>query len=124
MNIYVGNIPYSITEEALRDAFKEHGLVTSVKIIIDRITGNPKGFAFVDMPNKEEAEAAIAALNGKELGGRAIRVNQAEERRERPEHGGGSSSNGGGSRRDSYGPSSNNGGGRRFNNNFNNNNRY
>ena len=84
MNIYIGNLPYTITEDALKQAFEEFGEVSSVKIIIDRITGKSKGFGFVDMPNDAEAEQAIAGINGKEFDGRTVIVNQArpQERRE------------------------------------------
>ncbi len=84
MNIYIGNLPYSITEDALKQAFEEFGPVESVKIIIDRITGKSKGFGFVDMTNDTEAEQAITQINGREFDGRTVIVNQArpQERRE------------------------------------------
>ena len=84
MNIYVGNLAYSMTENELNDLFVEFGEVTSAKIIIDRGSGRSKGFGFVEMSNQEEAEAAINALNEKEIGGRNIRVNEARPREERP----------------------------------------
>jgi len=77
MNIYVGNLSYQTTEDDLRDSFENFGEVTSVRIIQDRATGRSKGFGFVEMPDEESAETAIAALNGKEFSGRNIRVNQA-----------------------------------------------
>ncbi|MBI4694931.1 MAG: RNA-binding protein [Gammaproteobacteria bacterium] len=80
MNIYVGNLPYTITEEELRSTFERHGTVTSAKIVIDRETGRSKGFGFVEMPNQEEAEAAIKALDGAPLNGRPARVNPAKPR--------------------------------------------
>jgi RNA recognition motif-containing protein len=83
MNIYVGNLSYGMTEDELRDAFAAYGDVTSAKILMDRETGRSRGFAFVEMPNKSEGEAAIAQLNGKDLGGRALRVNEARPRERR-----------------------------------------
>ena len=75
--LYVGNFPYSMTEDTLRDLFSEYGEVTSVAVIMDRDTGRPRGFGFVEMEN---ADAAIEALNGRELEGRALNVNVARER--------------------------------------------
>jgi RNA recognition motif-containing protein len=83
MNIYVGNLSYGMTEDELRDAFAAYGDVSSVKILMDRETGRSRGFAFVEMPNKSEGEAAIAELNGKDLGGRMLRVNEARPREPR-----------------------------------------
>ncbi|NPA43769.1 MAG: RNA-binding protein [Chlorobi bacterium] len=80
MNIYVGNIPYRTDEEELRELFEAYGRVDSVKIITDRFTGRSKGFGFVEMPDEDEAQAAIQALNGKEVDGRPLRVNQAKPR--------------------------------------------
>ena len=80
MNIYVGNLSYTMTEGELRDAFAAFGAVTSVKILMDRETGRSRGFGFVEMPNQGEGEAAISNLNGKELGGRALRINEARPR--------------------------------------------
>ena len=77
MNIYVGNLAYSLSEENLKSEFENHGEVTSAKIITDHETGRSKGFAFVEMPNDEEAKTAIAELEGTELEGRALKVNQA-----------------------------------------------
>ncbi len=77
MNIYVGNLPYQTTEDDLRASFENFGEVISVRIIQDRATGRSKGFGFVEMPDEESAETAIAALNGKDFSGRNIRVNQA-----------------------------------------------
>lgn len=82
MNIYIGNLSYKVTEEDLQQTFSEFGQVASVKIITDIATGRSKGFGFVEMPNAQEAEAAILALNGKELKGRAINVGQAKPRTE------------------------------------------
>jgi RNA recognition motif-containing protein len=83
MNIYVGNLSYSMSEDALRDAFAEFGAVASAKILMDRETGRSRGFGFVEMPNQSEAETAIAQLNGKDVGGRALRINEARPRERR-----------------------------------------
>jgi RNA recognition motif-containing protein len=83
MNIYVGNLSYDMSEDALREAFAEYGDVSSAKILSDRETGRSRGFGFVEMPNQSEGEAAIAQLNGKEVGGRALRVNEARPREPR-----------------------------------------
>jgi cold-inducible RNA-binding protein len=80
MNIYVGNLSYGMSENELRDAFSEYGEVSSVKILMDRETGRSRGFGFVEMPHQKEAEAAVAQLNGKDLDGRALRVNEARPR--------------------------------------------
>jgi RNA recognition motif-containing protein len=83
MNIYVGNLSYGMSEDELREAFAAHGEVSSVKILLDRETGRSRGFGFVEMPNQSEGETAISQLNGKELGGRALRVNEARPRERR-----------------------------------------
>ena len=83
MNIYVGNIPHSIEEEALKELFEKFGPVVSVKKITDKFTGAPRGFGFVQMENKEDAEKAIAELNGYELEGRKLVVNEAREKESR-----------------------------------------
>ena len=83
MNIYVGNLSYGMSEEELRNAFAAFGAVTSAKILMDRETGRSRGFGFVEMPDQTEAETAIAQLNGKELGGRALRINEARPRERR-----------------------------------------
>ena len=88
MNIFCGSLPFSLTEAELRNLFEAHGEITSVKIITDRATGRSKGFGFVEMPEDEEANAAIEALNGSDVGGRNIVVNKAEERRENNRGGG------------------------------------
>ena len=80
MNIYVGNLSYGMSEEELREAFGAFGDVSSVKILMDRETGRSRGFGFVEMPNQSEAETAIAQLNGKDVGGRALRINEARPR--------------------------------------------
>lgn len=83
MNIYVGNLSYGMSEDELRDAFAAYGDVASVKILTDRETGRSRGFGFVEMPNQSEGEAAITQLNGKDVGGRALRVNEARPRESR-----------------------------------------
>jgi RNA recognition motif-containing protein len=86
--LYVGNLPFNATEADVKALFERHGQVDSVKLINDRETGKPRGFGFVDMaPN--EALAAIEALNGFQMNGRALRVNEAQERPQRPRQGGG-----------------------------------
>lgn len=80
MNIYIGNLSYDTTQDQLRQAFEGFGEVTQVNIITDRDSGRPRGFAFVEMSNKDEAMAAIAGLNGQELNGRALNVNEARPR--------------------------------------------
>jgi len=84
MNIYVGNLRYNMSEDALKVIFEEYGQVASVKIIRDRFSGESKGFGFVEMASDDEAKKAIAELNGKEVDGRALRVNEARPREDRP----------------------------------------
>lgn len=84
MNIFVGNLSYSSTEESMRTLFEEFGEVASAKIITNRDTGRSRGFGFVEMPNDEEARAAITALDGKDLDGRMVKVNEARARTDRP----------------------------------------
>ena len=102
MNIFVGNLPYGITDRELRAAFEAHGVVSSASVILDRLTGKSRGFGFIEMPNREEALNAIQALNNKDMGGRAMRCNEAQPREERPRReprsfdGGGSRGGGGG----------------------------
>ncbi len=86
-NIYVGNLSYQATEDELRDAFSEFGTVSRVSVIIDRETGRSRGFAFVEMPNDGEAEAAIQNLNDVTIAGRPVRVNEAKP--QEPRVGGG-----------------------------------
>jgi RNA recognition motif-containing protein len=86
--IYVGNLPFNATEPDLRALFERHGTVESVKLINDRETGKPRGFGFVEMA-QADAQAAIEALNGQQLGGRPLRINEAQERPQRPRQGGG-----------------------------------
>ncbi len=80
MKIYVGNLSWNADESDLRDAFSVHGEVTSAQIITDRESGRSRGFAFVEMPNDAEAKDAIAAVNGKEIDGRQVKVNEAKPR--------------------------------------------
>ena len=89
INIYVGNLSFRTDDEALRQAFDGHGEIASAKVVMDRDTGRSKGFGFVEMPNREEGLAAIKALDGQEIDGRALRVNEARPREERPRTGGG-----------------------------------
>ena len=110
MNIYVGNLSRDVTDEDLRHAFEDFGQVESINIIKDKFTGESRGFGFVEMPSKDEAQAAITGLNGKDLKGRAININEARPRTEGRGGGGGGGRGGrggGGGRRGG-------GGGRRF----------
>ena len=96
--LYVGNLSYNVTDSELQQIFEAHGTVQSAQVIMDRDTGRSKGFGFVEMGSDDEAQAAITALNGKEVGGRTLTVNEA---RPRPEGGprGGGGGGGGGRRR-------------------------
>ena len=98
MNIYVGNLSYSVTEEDMRALFIEFGAVSSAKLIMDRDTGRSKGFGFVEMSSNDAGQKAINELNGRDVGGRAMTVNEARPREDRPRGGGG----GGGRGRDRY----------------------
>jgi len=108
MNIYIGNLSYEVTEEDLKEAFEVFGEVNAVKVIKDNHTGRSKGFGFVEMPAKAEAESAIEGLNGKDLKGRSLNVSEARPRSEsrrgggarsgRPRRGGGGPRQGGGGR--------------------------
>ncbi|MBI4772934.1 MAG: RNA-binding protein [Deltaproteobacteria bacterium] len=111
MNIYVGNLSYGVTEEDLRLAFEEFGQVESVNIIKDKYTGQSKGFGFVEMPSSDEARSAIEGMNGKEVKGRSVNVNEARPRAEGGGGGRGGAGGGGGGRRSSGGGGG--GGGRR-----------
>ncbi|HOJ02710.1 MAG TPA: RNA-binding protein [Bacteroidota bacterium] len=84
MNIYVGNLSYQMSDDELRAAFEVYGQVSSARVIQDRETGRSKGFGFVEMPNEEEAEEAIKALDNAQLGGRNLKVNQARPREAAP----------------------------------------
>ena len=98
--LYVGNLAYSVRDESLQAAFAQFGTVTSAKVMMDRETGRSKGFGFVEMSSSAEAQAAINAMNGQQLEGRAIVVNEARPREERP---GGFGGGGGGGGRGPYG---------------------
>jgi cold-inducible RNA-binding protein len=108
MNIYVGNLAYQVDEDELKRIFEAYGLVDSVRMISDRQTGRPKGFAFVEMPNSEEAQAAIDGVNKTEIQGRAVTVNEARPRTERNDRGGAGGGFRGGNTRGGFG------GGNRF----------
>ena len=95
MKLYVGNLSYDTTENELNQLFSQHGQVKSVAVITDRETGRAKGFAFVEFSNDQEAQAAIAALDGKEVGGRTLKVNESRPQ-ERAGFGGGGNRGGGG----------------------------
>ena len=92
--IYVGNMSFEMDNMSLDELFKPHGTVVSAQVIMDRDSGRSKGFGFVEMGSEEEAQAAITALNGKEVGGRALTVNEAKPREDRPRTGGGGSRGG------------------------------
>ena len=96
MRIFVGNLNFRTTEQELRSLFFEYGTVEAVSLPTDRETGQARGFAFIDMPNQTEAEAAISALNGTELGGRNLNVNEARPKSEGGGGGGGRHGGGGG----------------------------
>ena len=96
MKLFVGNLPFSATEQEIRDAFSAHGDVSDVAVITDRETGRPRGFAFVEMPDAGQANAAIEALNNTDFGGRSLNVNEARPREDRPRGGGGGGYRGGG----------------------------
>ena len=93
--LYVGNLPFTTTEDELRSLFEEHGAVASVNVITDRETGRARGFAFVEMNEAGDAEKAMSALDGKDMGGRSLRVNEAHDKRG---GGGGGGYRGGGDR--------------------------
>jgi len=104
--LYVGNLPFSATEDEIRSAFGAHGSVASVNVIMDRETGRPRGFAFVEMEDAGGADAAIRALDGTDFGGRTVKVSEAQDRR------GGGGGGGGGGGRGGYGGGGGGGGGR------------
>ena len=102
-NLYVGNLPHSTTESELRTFFEAHGAVDKVSIVTDRETGRSRGFAFVEMTDAGAADKAIAALNGTDLGGRTLTINEAKPKADRPKSGGQKFGGGGGGRgRDDY----------------------
>ena len=102
--LYVGNLPFSATESDLRSLFQSHGTVASVNVIMDRETGRARGFAFVEMQEASDAANAIRALDGTDMGGRSLRVNEAQDKRGGGGGGGGGrrDGGGGGGRRDRY----------------------
>ena len=104
--LFVGNLSFNLTENDLQDAFAAHGTVVEANLMMDRATGRPRGFGFVTMSTPEEAQKAIEAMHGKELAGRALTVNLARPREERPAGGGGGRRDfrggGGGGRRERY----------------------
>jgi len=100
--LYVGNLPFSVTESDLRSLFQSHGAVESVNVIMDRETGRARGFAFVEMQEASDAANAIRALDGTDMGGRSLRVNEAQDKRGGGGGGGGRRDGGGGGRRDRY----------------------
>ncbi len=97
-NIYVGNLSYNATDSDLREAFEQYGEVSAVNIIMDRETGRPRGFAFVEMPDAQAAKEAIDNLNLAEIAGRKVTVNEARPREDRPRGGGGRGGDRGGRR--------------------------
>jgi RNA recognition motif-containing protein len=103
-NLYVGNLPHSTSEAELRTVFEAHGAVDKVSIVTDRETGRSRGFAFVEMTDSSAADKAMAALNGSELGGRTLTVNEAKPKSDRPRGGGHrfGGGGGGGRGRDDY----------------------
>ena len=116
MDIYVGNLAYSTSDDSLKTAFGAYGEVTSARVVTDRMTGRSKGFGFVEMPDRAQAQAAIDALNGKDVDGRALRVNESqpkprEERRSGGGGGGGGGGYGGGGRSSGGGAGGRSGGG-------------
>ena len=108
MKLYVGNLSFNTTEQELHELFSQYGQVTSAQLVMDRETGRPRGFGFVEFANDEEAKAAINALNGQNLGGRDLTVNEAKPR----EGGGGRGGFGGGGGRSGGGYGGGGGGGR------------
>jgi RNA recognition motif-containing protein len=101
-NLYVGNLPHSTTEAELRNIFEAHGPVDKITLVTDRDTGRSRGFGFVEMTNASEADKAIAALNGTDLGGRTLTIKEAKPKAERPRGGGQRFGGGGGRGRDDY----------------------
>ena len=94
MKLYVGNLAFETTEDDLQDLFEQHGTVNEVHLMMDKMTGKSRGFAFITMNDDTQAKAAMSATNGKELNGRALNVNEARPREERPRGGGGDSRGG------------------------------
>ena len=111
--LYVGNLTYGVTDSSLLQMFEPHGTVQSAQVIMDRDTGRSKGFGFVEMGSDQEAQAAIAAMNGKEVDGRSLTVNEAKPREDRGGGGRGYGGGGGGGR-GGYGGGKGGSGGRRY----------
>jgi RNA recognition motif-containing protein len=109
--LYVGNLPYSVRDGDLEQAFGQFGSVTSAKVMMERDTGRSKGFGFVEMGSDEEAQSAINGMNGQPLGGRSVVVNEARPMEERPPRSGGGGFGGGGGRREGGGYGGGGGGG-------------
>jgi RNA recognition motif-containing protein len=109
LNLYVGNLPYSVTDQELNEIFSEIGEVQSARVMNDRETGRSRGFGFVEMKNEDDGREAIEKLNGQDMGGRALVVNEARPREERPRSGGGGFGGGGG--RGGFGGGNRGGGG-------------
>jgi RNA recognition motif-containing protein len=103
MNLYVGNLPYRMTEDELRQTFEEYGQVESCTIIKDKVTGSSKGFGFLEMPEKGDAEKAINALNNRDMMGRKLNVNEARPRTDSPRGAGAGGWSGGGAGRNGNG---------------------
>jgi len=112
--LYVGNLTYGTSDSDLQQMFGAHGTVQSAQVIMDRDTGRSKGFGFVEMSSDQEAQAAIQALNGKEVDGRALTVNEAKPKEDRGGGRGGYGGGGGGGGRGGYGGGGGGGGGRRY----------
>ena len=113
MKLYVGNLPFSATEDEIRSLFEDFGGAVDLHIPLDRETGRPRGFAFVTLSSKEQGEAAIGSLDGQDMGGRALRISEAQERAPRGGGGGGDWRGGGGDRRGGGGDRRGGGGGDR-----------
>ena len=105
--LFVGNLSFNTTENDLQDAFAAHGTVLETNLMMDRVSGRPRGFGFITMSTPEEAQKAIAALNGKDMDGRSLTVNEAKPREERSGGGGGGGGYGGGGRREYSGGGNN-----------------
>lgn len=101
--LFVGNLSYNTTENELQDAFAAHGTVLEANLMVDRVSGRPRGFGFVTFSSPEEAQRAVEAMNGAQLGGRPLTVNIARPREDRPPGGGGGGGYGGGGGRGGYG---------------------
>ncbi|MBN1557495.1 MAG: RNA-binding protein [Lentisphaerae bacterium] len=102
MDIYVGNLPYQVDDQKLQELFAQHGTVTSARVIVDKFSGESKGFGFVEMPDKAQAEAAIQATNDQDFMGRNLRVNESQPKPRGGAGGGGGGKRGGGGRRDRW----------------------